>query len=274
MATDWIPHLRRAALCSVLILCMGLAGCGGDETEQPEEPALAPANVESLTGETFESTAVEGHELVAGTTITISFGPEALTASAGCNSIRGPYTLEDGVLQLGKAAGTLIGCPEDRQKQDEWLTTLLNDGLRAYGGDGELVLLGSGVEVEMKQGAVPGGPPPIVGTTWELNGYTDSKGNVASPKIGVRLPFLQFKTNETLTIFDGCDEGKGLADVNEEAGTIKFAVIGSTLKTCPGLTGEVAQAMQRVLTDETSFTFEGQNLVISRKGSSLTFAPG
>lgn len=249
-------------------------GCGGGDDDSPAPPDLPEvASAKELSGKTFESTEVKGHELVSGTKITISFGPEALTANAGCNSIRGPYTLEDGVLQLGRAAETLIGCPEDRQKQDEWLTTLLGDGLRAYESDGGLTLLGMGVEIEMEPGVVPGGPPPVIGTTWELNSYTDSKGNVASTKAGTRLPFLQFKANDTVSFFDGCNSGTGPAEVKED-GSMVFGNLGSTQKACPGLTNEVSGAIRGVLDGKISYAFEGQNLVISRKGASLTYAPG
>jgi len=276
MAPSDKPLRPRAILALILVFSIGFAaGCGGgdDETAEPEQ-ARDPVPVESLNGKTFNSTEVKGHELVDGTMITLSFGPDALTASAGCNSIRGAMEVDDGSFYLSKTAGTLVGCPSDRQAQDEWLTSVLGAGLRPYDDGGNLLLLGRGVEITMEEGTVPGGPPPIVGTTWELNSYSGSDGTVSSVKQGVRLPFILFKGNGTLSIFDGCDEGKGLADVYEDRGMIRFAVVRSTLKTCPGLTGEVSDAMLRVLEGETSYTFEGQNLVISRKGSTLTFTPG
>jgi len=216
---------------------------------------------------------VTGHELVPGTEITISFGPGALTASAGCNSIRGGYEFKDGVLTLGKAAGTLLGCPGDRQKQDEWLTDLLSGGVGVSGRGDELMLTGDDVSILMKEGSAPGAPPPVIGTTWELSTYDDAKGNVASVKPGVRLPFLQFGENDTVKLFDGCNSGSGPARVNED-GSMVFGPLALTRKACPGLSGEVSRSIQNVLNGKTAYAFEAQNLVISRQGSSLTYSPG
>lgn len=249
-------------------------GCGGGDDDSSKAPdGFELASTEQLTGKTFNSTEVKGEELVPGTTITISFGPGALTVSAGCNSIRGAYEITDGVLTLGKAAGTLVGCPGDRQKQDEWLTELLTNGVRPYLNDDDLQLLGLGVEIEMKEGTAPGAVPPVIGTTWELSSYGDNSGSTASVKPGVRLPFLQFAENDTVKLFDGCNTGSGPAQVNED-GSIVFGPLALTRKACPGLTGDVSRAILNVLKGKTAYAFEGQNLVISRKGSSLTYNPG
>jgi len=233
---------------------------------------LDPVPVESLTGKTFNSTEVTGHELVSGTEITISFGPGALTASAGCNSIRGAFEFADDVLTLGKAAGTLLGCPGDRQKQDEWLTDLLTRGVEVSGRDQELMLKTDRVSILMKEGSAPGSPPPVIGTTWELNSY-DADGTAVSMKPGVRLPFVQFRDDDSMKLFDGCNSGTGRAQVNED-GSMVFGPRALTRKACPGLSGDVSQAISSVMKGRTAYAFEGQNLIISRQGTSLSFAPG
>lgn len=261
------------ALMGVTMLAFGSACGGGDDESAEPEQARDLVPVESLTGKTFTSIDVKGEELVQGTKITLSFGPGALTASAGCNSIRGAVEETDGTFRLGKSAGTLLGCPEDLQAQDDWLKTVLQGGLRAYDDGGNLLLLGLGVEITLEEGTVPGGPPPVVGTTWELNSYTDSKGNVGSTNAGVRLPFLRFDGALQVEVFDGCNTGRGPAEVRDD-GTIVFGLLSSSRKGCPGETGEVSRAIKNVLQDKTAYAYEGQNLVITRKGSSLTYAPG
>jgi heat shock protein HslJ len=278
MPPDDTLRFARWLLIPLLAFVVAFAaGCGGngESDEDPGEVSakLDPATPDSLTGKTFVSTGVKGHEMVPGTEITLSFGPGALTASAGCNSLRGPYEFEDGVLTMGKAAGTLLGCPDDRQRQDQWLTTVLTSGLRPYDDDGNLLLLGLGVEIEMAEGTVPGGSPPVVGTTWELNAYETPNGNVASVKQGVRLPYIRFDKSDGFEIFDGCNQGGGSASVNED-GTMVFGPMTTTRMACPGLSSTVAKAMRKVLNGKTSYAFEGQNLVITRQGESLTFTPG
>lgn len=260
-----------------LLLMLGAAfafaaGCGGGDDSIDVPEGFESVSPDQLTGKTFNSTEVDGHDLVPDTTITISFGPDFLSASAGCNSINGKYTFDDGLMKLGDGPRTLIGCPDERQKQDDWLTEVLTFGVRPYSSGEKLVLLGEDVAIHMEEGTVPGSPPPVIGTTWELNSY-DSAGTVNSVKQGVRLPFLKFSENGRVELFDGCNSGGGKARVRDD-GFIVFGPLALTRKACPGLTGEVSKAFLDVIDGKGAYAFEQQNLVISRQGQSLTFTPG
>lgn len=276
------PIHIRVLLALVAVAALGLVtGCGGGDgggysggSGNSDDPAsdMVPVSLDDLEGKTLNSTLVKGQELVPGTKVTFSFGPGVMTASAGCNTLRGEYEVNEGAFSLSKAAGTLLGCPKELQAQDEWLTSVLTVGLRPYERDGTFVFLGLGVEIEMEEGSKPGATPPVVGTAWLLNSYTDTKGNAVSMNPGVQLPSLEFKKDGTVQAFDGCNSGSGKAEVRED-GFIDFGPIALTRKACPGITAEVSKAILDVIGGKAAYGFEGasKNLVISKSGSSLTY---
>src|SRR5687767_1039984 len=83
-------------------------GCGDD--------AAAPT-VDDLAGSTFESTSVEGHDMVAGTNVTMTFDADGVAVHAGCNTLRGGLAIEDGTLQVGTMAQTMMACTDDLMAQ-------------------------------------------------------------------------------------------------------------------------------------------------------------
>ena len=114
--------------------------------------------------------------------------------------------------------------------------------------------------------------PPVVGTAWLMQSFEVS-GKTTEMHEGVRLPSLEFKPNDTVALFDGCNSGGGEATVGDEK-TIEFGPLRTTLMACPGETGEVSNAIMKVLQGETDYSFDGGYLVISRGDDSLTYSDG
>ena len=108
------------------------SGCGDDD---PAAPAVG-----GLAGKTFESTTVEGHEMVAGTNVTMSFDQDGMAVNAGCNTLRGAITIEDGVLAVGPMAQTMMACTDDLMAQDTFLGEFFAAGPTITLDDGTLVL--------------------------------------------------------------------------------------------------------------------------------------
>lgn len=104
-----------------------------------------------LDGKTFTSTSVEGHDLVEGSTIELTFDDGHLGVSAGCNSMGADYEVDDGTLAwTGPATSTLIGCPDDLAAQDQWLTELFTDGVEAELDGSTLTLTDGDVEIVLE----------------------------------------------------------------------------------------------------------------------------
>jgi META domain len=124
------PRWRRAgprALALLLAALVTIAGAacapapGGPPGDRPGG---------SLVGRTFVSTSVTENgrprPLVEGTRIELSIpGRDRIGASAGCNRLSGPLTIERQRLVVGTLASTRIGCAPELHRQDEWLGRFL-----------------------------------------------------------------------------------------------------------------------------------------------------
>jgi heat shock protein HslJ len=137
MATPTTPtsRRRRGAVLWVLVgVVAGLAlgGCassGGSGT-----PDLA--------GKTFSSTEVRGHQLVAGTSVSLTFEDGRVSAKAGCNTMSGSATWDTGKLVVAQPlASTMMACDEALTAQDQWLSGFLTSS-PALALDGNTLTLG------------------------------------------------------------------------------------------------------------------------------------
>jgi heat shock protein HslJ len=93
-------------------------------------PAMAADSDASLVGRSFRSVQVTeaGFDapLVPGTRLSLVFIDSShLGASAGCNSYGAVYRLIGSHLLIKADVQTLIACPDDLQRQEQWLFGLL-----------------------------------------------------------------------------------------------------------------------------------------------------
>jgi heat shock protein HslJ len=112
------PAVRVAAL--VGLAAVTFVACGDDED------AAGPAAAD-LEGRTFVSTALEGRELVAGSTISLSFEEGRVAAQAGCNTLSGGFTIDGDELDVEQLAQTQMACDQPLMDQDTWLAAFLGD---------------------------------------------------------------------------------------------------------------------------------------------------
>jgi heat shock protein HslJ len=128
-------HLRR--LCALAVVALAaVTACGDDD----DDAAVAAAD---LDGKTFIATETEGHTIVEGSTVSIIFADGNLSVAAGCNTLNGEYTIEDGVLSTGELAATLMACDADLTAQQDWLNDLITSDPEVEL-DGDQLVLSSG----------------------------------------------------------------------------------------------------------------------------------
>jgi heat shock protein HslJ len=127
--------MRIVLALAALIL---LAACGSDD----QGSGGTTPDPSDLEGATYASTAVTGHDLVSGSTITLSFQDRRMAVKAGCNTQTADYDVSDGALRwTGPAAATTMACPTaDLADQDQWLAGLFTDGMDATLDSGTLTL--------------------------------------------------------------------------------------------------------------------------------------
>ena len=144
------PLVRPRGAIGLLGLTVALlGGCGS-----VEDPLA-----DRVDGRTYVSASVEGHDLVAGSTITLTFEGEDLAARAGCNTMRGGWTDGDGeeVRWTSPPASTLMACEPALMDQDTWLAGLLTDGMDVVDGDADLTLTSGDVTIALDESAATSG---------------------------------------------------------------------------------------------------------------------
>jgi heat shock protein HslJ len=108
---------------------------------------------DDLDGATFTSTAVDGRDLAAGSSVTISFDSGQLTMNTGCNTIGGGYTITARTLTLDAGArSTRMACERSLMDQDEFLTDWLQAGVDWRLDGNALTLDGQGVRMRLEGG--------------------------------------------------------------------------------------------------------------------------
>src|SRR5262245_49784100 len=143
---------RLAPLALLVLLALPLA-CGDDDSASGAAPAGSGSSptAAQLNGNTYRSTSVQGQALVADTSLTLHFEANRISANAGCNQMNGGYTIDEGVLRVGNMAQTLMACPDDLQKQDDWVAALLTSNPAISLAGDTLTLSGNGVTITAKQ---------------------------------------------------------------------------------------------------------------------------
>jgi heat shock protein HslJ len=140
---------------------IGLSGCFDSGSEESPDRPRASARQEpgDLWGRTFTATAVsEGQEprpLATGTRIRVTFdkfkGRQMVGWVAGCNGTGGNVQITADRLLIGRTNTTLIGCPDDRQEQDEWLAHFFGSNPNWRLSDGRLTLTSDEAVIELEE---------------------------------------------------------------------------------------------------------------------------
>ena len=139
----------RRLLVSLLLLTVFATACGDDggddvTTDGGDAPEVTYADID---GKTFVATSAEGHEIVADSTISLTFADETVSAHAGCNSQNAGVELADGKLQVtSEVASTMMGCEDALMAQDQWVAGLLEADPDVTL-DGEVLTLTAGDDV-------------------------------------------------------------------------------------------------------------------------------
>lgn len=124
--------MRRLAP-TLLLLVLVLAACGDDadtvdagDAGDAGGDAAPDVSYADLDGTAFVATGSQGYEIVAGSTISLSFADERISANAGCNTQNAGVEVVDGKLQLtSELASTMMGCEEPLMAQDQWVASFL-----------------------------------------------------------------------------------------------------------------------------------------------------
>jgi heat shock protein HslJ len=257
-----MSNVARLAVLTGALTSLLLAACG----------SAAPAPV-TLDGRTFLSTGVDGHALVGGTQVQLTFHDgTSIGASAGCNSIGGTYTVVNGALRVQAGGMTEMGCDPARHDQDDWLVAFLTSNPTVTLSGNDLTLTKDGTTIRLLDREVAQPDLPLVGPVWTLDSII--AGDAVSSVPGGVVATLTFTPDGNVQVNAGCNTGGGSAAV--QGGTILFGAIATTKRACEAPAGQVESAVLEVLRQgQVAFTIDAARLtLVTPDGKGLGFISG
>jgi heat shock protein HslJ len=287
--------MRLSRIAAGLVALVGLAACGADPSDVPQQsapPSAAPTSApgststtattppttaaaasaaDSIRGKTYVSTDVQGFTLVPGSEVRVTFDGDNVSANAGCNTLASTWSLEGDVLVVPPMAQTQMACtPTALMDQDTWLHAVLTSRpTLAVDGD-KLAIMAQGATLAMIDQAAANPPQQLEGPTWTVEAINTASASSTVPA-GVRPPTLTFQGG-TVAVDTGCNTGSGSYTLGD--GTVTFGPIATTRMACVDPAGgQVEQQVLAVLTGTATYAIEGDTLTLTNGANGLVLGP-
>lgn len=136
---------RRVMATALAVLAMTmLAACSASSSDP-----------EALMNKTFttQEVTIDGTKqaLALGSTLTLTFTADGISAKADCNSMFGQVNLDGGSLQMETPLGmTMMACDPALMEQDQWISDFLSSGPKWSLDGGILTLTFGGSAIELR----------------------------------------------------------------------------------------------------------------------------
>ncbi len=274
------PSRTLVALPALLLV---FGACGDDTTVVGGPAGSDDSSGVSLDGRQFWSVSVleNGVErpLVEDTRVSVRFNNGKLSASAGCNSMGGPYQIDDNQrLTVSETATTEIGCDPQRHAQDEFVAAVLTDHPRLTLSGDLLILATDTVRIEFLDTEVADPDRPILATRWAVTGFIQGEVHVSMNVDPAQEGWIEFSEDSQLTGFDGCVDFSSPAEVSDGStggpvegdGEIQFGAITSAVCEEPSRYSEAFAALFE--TGDAVFSIDGPRLtLLDSDGNGATF---
>jgi heat shock protein HslJ len=281
-------RFRAAGVTSALILAGCLAACGGDESSgaTPEPSASTSAAASETASETasesaspsispavlantYVSTDVTGYDLVADTTIRLTFEDGNLSVNAGCNTMFAPYELTDDSLAWTEdPAATMMGCTDGLAEQDQWLAELFTTGVGAAADGPTLTLTSDDVTIVLSR-APEADLQELFGKTWSAVATMADGATSRIPRV-VRTPRVVVGQNGLGRLDTGCNSGR--TTVTADATSITFGHPAVTRIGCQEPAATIEQRVLAVVDGRSDYVvFDGSLLIVVKGDNGLVF---
>ncbi len=233
------------------------AGCSSGNDDSPQSGS-------ELMGKTYLSTKVEGTPIPGGGPLTLTFRNNRLTASAGCNTMTGPVTLDGNTLTVGDLAATLMACPGESGGADGWLDGLLRSSPGWKLNGSELTVQGNRVTVTLQDRKVAEPDKPLVGTTWIVTSLLRPDAEVRSATLDAVRPAVTISPDGAVSGSAGCNRLIGKAEV---AGNDITFQLGTTRMMCDPDVMDVERQVLAALDGKTTATIDSDELTLRNSGN-------
>ena len=250
---------------SAVTLLVACSAAAAPSAPSSAAPSPSPSGALTVVGKTYLSTAIKGAMLVPGTRITLSFKDGSLSASGGCNSMGGTYTITGDRLTTTQMMTTEMGCEQPRMQQDQWLAALLSNSTIDLAGD-TLTLDDGTIKLTLQDREVADPDRPIEGTNWILDAIRTGEA-VSSVPAGVTASIRI--ADGQIAVNDGCNVGSGAVQVTTD--TLTIGPLMMSKRPCQAGTAGVESAVTTVLTGTIHYAIEADVLTIDAGASGLTY---
>lgn len=247
----------RGLVVPLLAATAVLAACGA-----PDGPSDGASVDETLDGRTFVVSDLDDdeHEIVPGSTIRLSFAGGRIDVHAGCNSMSGEASVDDGRLVVESLSSTEMGCDPPLMEQDSWVAEFLSDDPTVDLSGAALTLAAAEAVLHLEEEVVE--DAPLEGTVWRLESVADSSGPdgaVSTPPRRAATATLRIDGG-ALTLDTGCNTGS--ARVEHADGELRADDLVTTLRDCGRVMRALEQRFRDVLTAPTSYEIDGESLAL------------
>ena len=243
-------------------LAAACGGTGGSESKQP----LPATPSTSVKGRTFISTAVDGHRLVAGTHVQVTFtGDDGISVNAGCNTFGAGSRVVDARLVVEQLAGTEMGCDADRMAQDQWIAALLQSKPEIVTTTDGIRLTSGATTLTLRDRKIVDPDRPLVTTKWIVDSEIDSS-TVASAPLGTKASIRLPRSNR-IEVYDGCNHASGRVEMHDRSFTVRD-LVSTTFAKCAT---PQALSFGRVFPGTVEFAIDADRLTLTN-AAGLGFA--
>jgi len=246
---------KKLATVVLILLFMGCDDVSTDKTDSKETD-------NSLDGKEFIATEIvqdgSAKDVVTDTTVSIRFNSNgSISASTGCNSLFGDYTIKNNVLSVFDIGSTLMGCDSERSEQEQLVQNLLTSSPEVLFDEDTITLVatladGSELKVTLLDKEVATPDLALSQGTWKVNAIIVDSTHMGSDW-GNPATFT-FNDDGTFTLFTGCKPGKGNYAVEENE--ITFPDYSVTEIACENFDTSLETAVLNMLNSKSAITFD------------------
>jgi heat shock protein HslJ len=260
MTTSTSRRFARWTTLSLALLLFASCGSGGDPIDaggSTDETTDGPIDPAALDGRAFLSTATDGITLVDSSIVRLEFDAGSLGVQAGCNSMGGGYTIENGRLVVAEMMTTAMDCDGPLMDQDVAVAAFLAASPSVSLVGDTLTLTGDGISLTLTDRVVADPDRPLEGTTWTVMSVLE--GDVAWTGWGDAVATITI-VDGTAQVGAGCNGGSASVEVG--GATLTFGPLALTRKACEPDVMALEQAVVSVLAGEVSYSIEAGMLTL------------
>jgi heat shock protein HslJ len=244
---------------SLGLLLVGAVACGDDT-----ESGNTVAEVADPSGNTYVLAEAAGVDIPDGTEFQLAFTDTEMSGSGVCNTMSGPFSVDNSKLVAPNLAVTQIGCAEELMAFDDTVAEFLSSSPGIVVVSDVMTLQTSDITMTFRE-ALPVVDSALEGTTWTVTGTV--QGDVTQSLD--TEPATMVLNDGTAEVFAGCNTGS--APYTVDGTTIEFGQLVLTRMACEDVAMQLEATVTEMLQGTVEYDIEGTKLTIFQGTDGLTF---